>query len=72
MPAPSKIDTTNDYPIRFLEQIHKGPSCEWCKHPEQLVYRAGFCRHCYRIRREVSKLESQIQDRKRKKQFVPQ
>ncbi len=66
-----KIDTTNDYPIQFLEQIHTGPVCEWCKHPEQPVYRAGFCRHCYRIRREVSKLESQIQDRKRAKGLVP-
>lgn len=70
MPASSKIYTTNNYPMRFLEQIHKGPVCEWCKHPEQPVYRAGLCRHCYRIRREASTLESQIQEAKREKQFV--
>ena len=65
-----QTNLTNDYPRTFLEQMHREPSCEWCKHPEQPLYRAGFCRHCYRINREVSKLESQIRECKRRKQSI--
>ena len=49
-----QLEFTDGYPASFLESIHTGPSCDWCKHPEQPLYRAGFCRHCYRINREVA------------------
>jgi hypothetical protein len=61
---------TNDYPRTFLEQIHREPSCEWCKHPEKSLYAAGLCRHCYRIRQKVSNLESTVRLCKERKQSI--
>ncbi len=65
-----QTNLTNDYPRTFLEQMHSEPSCQWCKHPEQPLFRAGFCRHCYRINREASRLESQIEECKSRNQSV--
>lgn len=66
----SQIATISDYPSTFLERIHSDASCEWCKNPEQPLYRAGLCRHCYQISREVSKLESRVQECKEHKQSI--
>jgi hypothetical protein len=65
-----QTNLTNDYPRTFLEQMHKGPSCEWCKHPEESLYAAGLCRHCYRIRQKVSNLKSKVRLCKERKQSI--
>src|SRR5688572_22316751 len=66
----NQTDPTNDYPTVFLERIHSDPTCDWCKHPEYSLYRAGLCRHCYNISREVCTLESKALERKHRKQSI--
>lgn len=61
---------TNEYPAKFLERIHSDATCQWCKHPEKPLHRAGLCRHCWKISREVSKLESRVQECKERKQSI--
>ncbi len=70
MEARNQTPPTKEYAARFLEQMHSDATCDWCKHPEKSLYRAGLCRHCYNISREVSKLESLAQKYKEIKRPV--
>jgi hypothetical protein len=48
------------YAADFLKDIVDKNICKWCKHPEEMLYRKHFCRHCYRISREIAKLELKV------------
>lgn len=60
----------NNYAREFLKKIHAQTRCRWCKHPEQAIHSGGFCRHCYRIRRQLAALSSRIEECKSRKQPI--
>ena len=47
----------------FLKSVDATPSCNWCKNPEIRIYCKGLCCHCYRISREIHRLESATDSR---------
>lgn len=65
-----QTNLASDYPRTFLEQMHRGSCCKWCKHPEKSLYAVGLCSHCYRIRQKVSNLESRVRLCKERKQSI--
>jgi hypothetical protein len=48
-----------------LDWIARHEACEWCKHPFKDIYRAGLCRHCYSIKRELRALHHKVEHAKR-------
>ena len=48
------------YAADFLNGVLDEDTCEWCKHPEELLYRKHLCRHCYNISREIAKFELKV------------
>lgn len=49
----SERDCAQDY----LDFLAEGKACDWCKHPDMPVYRAGLCRHCYDIKQRLRRLQ---------------
>ncbi len=39
---------------RLLDYVRAKDACTWCQNTEHAVYRTGLCRHCYRIKLEIS------------------
>src|ERR1700730_6844363 len=53
---------SDDFIDSFFEKLAQQVRCGWCCHPRQTKLTSGLCSHCYRIRRQVLSLESQIKD----------
>jgi hypothetical protein len=54
-----------DFAQEHLDSIGHREACEWCKHPFKDVYRAGLCRHCYKIKSELRALHNKVEHAKR-------
>lgn len=64
--AGARMDTSGSYARTWIENVAaRGPVCAWCRHPEKPVHRAGLCAHCYRIQRQVARLDSACKGRGR-------
>ncbi len=51
-------DSEHAWIERHFEYLSNRKSCEWCQHPEcPVMPKIGLCRHCNRIRLELSRLE---------------
>lgn len=55
----------------FLRGLSDRSTCEWCKHPEKMIYRIGLCRHCYDIRGKITRLGKKIEECRDKGKEVP-
>ena len=53
-----------------LECISATPNCNWCKNPEKRVYATGLCGHCYRINRQIARMESRVSSPTKNKAVV--
>lgn len=69
------VNISNTYESKYADDFLKGVldknTYEWCKHPEEIIYRKRLCRHCYNINREIAKFEQEVERYEQVNSAVP-
>ena len=71
MPRRGCKKSPKEYSREFLEDMHAQTTCGWCQYPGEPLYRSGLCGHCYKISREIRKLEIQCEPYRQNGRPIP-
>ena len=51
----------DDFIESFFQSLAETITCAWCRHPWKTTLTAGLCSHCYRIKRQIRRLDREIE-----------
>lgn len=71
MCASRKLLSKEDYASQFLQRLYRYPQCEWCKDPGRRIHASGLCCSCYRLERNLAKLQGRLHEYKNHNQRTP-
>jgi hypothetical protein len=56
-------DQQEPYTKEFVESMRHTPRCAWCRRDGSKLSQ-GFCRHCSKVRKNLERVEKQVQERR--------